>query len=107
MAENTKKHNLTPTLALVQLYGECLSHLRHILDSEAAILEKSNIIQSEIGRLLDLRTHRCQLWMALQTIAMELDQKHGFRMPGVTGWRVVDEDRFHLEPFPSLKDTHG
>jgi hypothetical protein len=73
---------------MIQFYGETLEHLRYVNHSEDEILEKNFFNPTDVGRLLELRTQKGQLEMALKTIAIELDEEHDFCIPGITGWRM-------------------
>jgi hypothetical protein len=96
------KLTLPRVFAMIQFYGETLEHLRYVNHSEGEILEKNFFNPSDVGRLLELRTQKGQLEIALKTIAIELDEEHDFCIPGITGWRMVDQHRFHIGRFPSI-----
>ena len=102
MPSKPNKQNLQRVFALVQFYGESLHHLRDIVESEEEILEKNYYYPVHVAHLLNLRTRRSHVELALKTIAVELEEQHGFRIPGVTGWRMFDEYRFNPGPFPSI-----
>ena len=103
---NMNKKDLDTVFGLIQLYGRTLGSLDSIIKSEEGILERNTFCAVNVGKLLRLRTLRCQAWMTLQAIALELDSKHGVNMPRVAGWDVIDEDRFYADPFPSPSNVY-
>ena len=103
---NTSKNNLDIVFGLVQLYGRTLSSLDSIIKGEEGILERNTFCAVNVGKLLRLRTLRCQAWTTLQAIALELESRHGVTMPSISGWDVIDEDRFYIDPFPSPTNVY-
>ena len=103
---NTSKNNLNTVFGLVQLYGRIRGGLDSIIQKEEVILERNTFCAVNVGELLRLRTLRCQAWMTLQAIALELESKHGVNMPNVAGWGVIDADRFYIDLFPSPTNVY-
>ena len=103
---NINKKDLDQVFALVQLYGKIMTNYNIHIKGEERILERNTFCAVNVGQLLHLRTLRCQSWIMLQAIAIELESKHGVTMPSVAGWDVIDEDRFHIDPFPSPRNVY-
>ena len=83
---------------LVQFYGESRQCLRNLRDDEEYILRKKRHNKNELETLSFIKKQKAHVELALKAVALELDEKHGFCMPGVTGWRTSDQDRFFTNP---------
>ena len=100
------KNSLERVYAIIQFYGKIMAGHSMVIESDENIIEKNSFCAINVGKLLHLRTVRCQSWMTLQAIAEELESKHGVKMPWVAGWELIDEDSFCLDPFPSPRNVY-
>lgn len=83
---------------LVQFYGESRQFLSGLCDDEKLIVSKKKHRKDDVADLLFIKKQKTYVELALKNVAHELEQKHGFSMPGVTGWRTSDQDRFFANP---------
>ena len=83
---------------LVQFYGESRQCLRELSDEEKLIRSKKKHIRDDVSDLLFIKKQKAYVELALKAVALELAEKHGFRMASVAGWRTSDQDRFFTDP---------
>ena len=105
--ELTEKQ-LEIVFGLVQFYGESRQCLMVLSADENYIRRKKKLSKDDSADLLFIKKQKGYVELALKNVALELEEKHGFYMPGETGWRTSDQDRFFTDPvFSVSKQTCG
>ena len=82
----------------VQFYGETRQFIRGLNAEEKYIRRKKKLSKDDVADLLFIKKQKAYAELALKKVALELEEKHGFCMPGITGWRTSDQDRFFADP---------
>ena len=101
------KKKLGIIFGLVQYYGETIQYLRGLCDDEKSIIQDNEYSKIEIENLRFIKKQQDYAATALRAVALELDKKHGICMPGVTGWRNSDQDRFFPDSASSTSKQGG
>ena len=95
------KAKLEFIFGLVQLYRESLQYLRGLRDDEKLIRSRNRHSKNDVEDLRFIKKQKEIAELTLKTVAIELDEKHGFCIPSLIGWRTSDQDRFFSEPLSS------
>ena len=83
---------------LVQFYGETRQFIAGLSAEERYIRRRRKLSRDDVADLFFIKKQKGYAELALKNVALELEEKHGFCTPGVTGWRTSDQDRFFADP---------